>query len=91
MRHALPSHCVRLAAFPRKGNSMAIQTALNLDTLPDSGYISCSTLAAALETSLTTVWRWSKSGRLPKPHRLGEGTTRWRVGEVRAALSKLAA
>ena len=70
---------------------MANQTAPNLDTLPDSGFISGNTLAAALETSATTIWRWSKSGRLPKPHRLGEGTTRWRVGEVRAALSKLAA
>lgn len=70
---------------------MASQTTPNLDTLPDSSFVSCQTLAAALETSLTTIWRWSKSGRLPKPHRLGEGTTRWRVGEVRAALSKLAA
>lgn len=70
---------------------MANQTVPNLDTLPDSGFVSCQTLATALETSLTTIWRWSKSGRLPKPHRLGEGTTRWRVGEVRAALSKLAA
>jgi len=36
---------------------MAIQTALNLDTLPDSGFISCNTLAAALEPTLTTIRR----------------------------------
>ena len=70
---------------------MANLIALNFDTLPDSGFISCNTLAAALETSPTTIWRWAKNGRLPKPHRLGEGTTRWRVSEIRAALAILAA
>lgn len=54
-------------------------------------YASAKTLALALETSETTIWRWAKSGKLPKPHRLGGGTTRWRTDEVRAALAKLAA
>jgi predicted DNA-binding transcriptional regulator AlpA len=56
--------------------------------LPESGYVSARTLAAALETSPSTIWRWSKSGRLPQPYRLSEGTTRWRVCEVRLALSQ---
>ena len=53
-------------------------------------YASAKTLALALETSETTIWRWTKSGKLPKPHRLGGGTTRWRTDEVRDALAKLA-
>jgi len=56
-------------------------------SLPETGYVSAKTLAAALETSRSTIWRWSKSGRLPQPYRLSEGTTRWRVCEVRLALS----
>lgn len=61
------------------------------NTLPATGYVSASTLAALLETSPTTIWRWSKSGILPKPVKLGAGTTRWRVEEVNEALGKLAA
>ena len=59
--------------------------------LPESGYASANTLATALETTPSTIWRWSKSGRLPKPVKLGEGTTRWNMAEVHKALAKLAA
>lgn len=54
-------------------------------------YASAKTIAHALETSEATVWRWSASGKLPKPHKLGGGTTRWRTDELRDALAKLAA
>jgi predicted DNA-binding transcriptional regulator AlpA len=54
-------------------------------------YASAKTLALALETSETTIWRWTASGRLPQPYRLGAGTTRWKTCEVAAALAKLAA
>ena len=53
-------------------------------------YASAKTLALALETSETTIWRWTAKNKLPKPYKLGEGTTRWRTDEVRAALVKLA-
>lgn len=61
------------------------------NTLPESGYASANTLAKALETTPSTIWRWSKSGRLPKPVKLGEGTTRWNLAEVHKTLAKLAA
>ncbi len=64
----------------------------SLDTLfGPAVYASAKTLALALETSETTIWRWAKSGKLPKPHKIGEGTTRWRTDEVREALAKLSA
>lgn len=63
----------------------------NLDGFPDCGFIAARTLAAMLGVSQVTIWRWSKAGKLPAPRKLGEGTTRWNVGEIRAALSKLAA
>lgn len=53
-------------------------------------YASAKTLALAFETSETTIWRWTKSGKLPKPHKLGGGTTRWRTDEVCESLAKLA-
>lgn len=59
--------------------------------LPATGYASAKTLAGMLETTPATIWRWSKKGRLPKPVKLGEGTTRWKIEEVNEALAKLAA
>ena len=34
-------------------------------------------LADYYEVSRCTIWRWSKSGRLPPPERIGENCTRW--------------
>jgi predicted DNA-binding transcriptional regulator AlpA len=64
----------------------------SLDTLFGGAvYASVKTVAHAFETSEATVWRWTKAGKLPKPYKLGEGTTRWRTDELRDALAKLAA
>lgn len=59
--------------------------------LPKSGYVSANSLALAFETTPSTIWRWSKSGRLPKPVKLAEGTTRWNLEEIHRILSELAA
>jgi predicted DNA-binding transcriptional regulator AlpA len=62
-----------------------------LDSLFGSAvYVSAKTLALALETSEATIWRWTAKNKLPKSYKLGEGTTRWRADEVRAALATLA-
>ncbi len=63
----------------------------HFDNLPASAQVPARTLAGLLEVSEVTIWRWSKSGRLPAPRKLGANTTRWNVGEVRAAIAKLAA
>jgi len=71
---------------------MATETNIpNLDALSGRAFVSAATLAAMFETSETTIWRWSKSGKLPAPRKLGANTTRWNVGEVRDALAKLTA
>ncbi|HBU30326.1 MAG: transcriptional regulator [Thiobacillus sp. GWE1_62_9] len=67
------------------------ETPTNFDDLPASAQVPARTLASLLHISEVTVWRWSKDGRLPKPRKLGPASTRWVVGEVRAALAKLAA
>jgi predicted DNA-binding transcriptional regulator AlpA len=45
----------------------------------------------ALGVSPATVWRWSKSGRIPQPRKIGENSTRWDSREVQAAIQKMAA
>ena len=67
------------------------QCTTSFDDLPDAGNVTARTLAQVLAVSEVTIWRWAKDGRLPKPRKLGANTTRWNVGQVRAALAKLAA
>lgn len=57
----------------------------NADSLPDSALVSQPVIEGLAGCSAATVWRRVKSGLLPKPIRQG-GCTRWRLGEVRAAL-----
>lgn len=51
-------------------------------------YARANRLAAMLDVSVATVWRWAGAGRLPAPHRLGPGVTAWRLDEVEAALER---
>lgn len=71
---------------------MANQDLPNIDTLPASAMLSASDLSRLLGVSLNTIWRWAKDGRhLPAPVRIGPNITRWKVGEVRAAIALKAA
>lgn len=71
---------------------MAMESSLqHFDDLPASAQVPARTLASLLDVSEVTVWRWSKLGKLPRPIKLGGNTTRYNVGEIRAAIAKLAA
>ncbi len=54
----------------------------DFDKLPDAAHVRLPVVAALHGISTVTVWRWSASGRLPKPTRRG-GVTTWNVGELR--------
>ena len=62
----------------------------DIDQLPGEAFVDVKTVARLLGTSPSTVWRWTGAGRLPQPAKLSPGCTRWRVAEVRDAISKLA-
>ena len=75
------------------GQSAAITSATTFDTLPDSAFIRESQLvqspkrpqtAAPLPFSAPTLWRKVKAGTFPKPVKLSERVTAWKVGDVRA-------
>ncbi|MHB1188754.1 helix-turn-helix transcriptional regulator [Thiobacillus sp.] len=63
----------------------------SFDELPDSALVPDLTIAELLSCHRTSVWRMARDGKLPKPIKTGMNSTRWRVGEIRAALAKLAA
>ena len=59
------------------------------DSLPDSALIDVSTYSLLLGCSTNTIWRRAAAGMLPKPIRVSDQQTRWRVGDVRKALASL--
>ncbi|MDO8908994.1 MAG: AlpA family phage regulatory protein [Pseudohongiella sp.] len=45
-------------------------------------WASDSQLAEIFSVTRATIWRWSASGRLPKPVRLSPGCTRWKIADI---------
>lgn len=61
----------------------------NFPHLPPEAVVRLPIVAALCGVSAPTVWRWSKSGRLPAPIKRG-GVTAWQVGALREALARAA-
>ncbi len=63
----------------------------SFDHLPDEGYVREAQLvqsvklpSAPIPFSAPTLWRKVKAGTFPKPVKLSERVTAWRVADVRA-------
>ena len=52
-------------------------------TLPTEGFIRVNQLSQILGVAIVTCWRWSAQGRLPKPLKLSDRVTVWRVESIR--------
>lgn len=48
------------------------------------GFVRSSGLGAIVPVSRATVWRWIKAGKFPKPVKLTDRVTAWRVEDLRA-------
>jgi prophage regulatory protein len=73
----------------------APQASVSFDSLPDNAFIRQAQLvpspnrpgiAAPIPFSACTLWRKVRTGEFPKPVKLSERVTAWRVGDVRAWL-----
>ena len=53
------------------------------------GYSSDKTLAKFYDASRSTIWKWSREGKLPKPIKLTSGATRWDNKSVKAFAERL--
>jgi predicted DNA-binding transcriptional regulator AlpA len=60
------------------------------DSLPDSALVRLPVVKNLFSISSPTVWRWSKSGRLPAPIKIS-GITAWQVGSLRKTLKEMTA
>ncbi|BBT82279.1 hypothetical protein WP8S18E11_39450 [Aeromonas veronii] len=63
--------------------SMNEAHATNQHILSMGGYIRAKALAPLLGISVVTLWRWSASGKIPKPVKLSERVTAWWMEDVR--------
>lgn len=55
--------------------------------LPAEGYARLPQILAAIPVSKSTWWNGCKSGKYPKPVKLGPRTTVWRVEDIRALIA----
>lgn len=51
--------------------------------LPETGFIRLNQLLKIIPVGKTTWWNGVKSGKFPKPVKLGARTTAWRVEDIR--------
>jgi len=66
---------------------MVFETRSSFDTLPATGFIRQAQLIPdVVPFSSATLWRRCKAGLFPKPVKLSERVTAWRVGDVREFL-----
>ena len=47
-----------------------------------SPWLSPKDLADRYGVSLVSIWRWTKAGRLPQPHKIGPNCVRYCANEV---------
>lgn len=59
--------------------------------LPAEGFVRLPTVLAYFPVKKSTWWAGVKSGRFPKPVKLGPRVTAWRVDDVRQVLADFAA
>lgn len=78
---------------------MERQEDLRLHVLPETGYLRLSQILgdvrarppkpAIIPVGHSTWWAGVKSGRFPKPIKIGPRTTAWKVEDIRALIQSL--
>ena len=62
-----------------------------ISQLPEAGFVRLSSILAPkgpIPVSKSTWWAGIKTGRYPKPVKLGERITAWRVEDIRALIER---
>lgn len=67
------------------------EQAPSLASLPAEGYVRLPAVLSVVPVSRSTWLNWVKAGKAPKPVKLSERTTAWRVGDIRAFINAQAA
>lgn len=54
--------------------------------LPETGFVRIPTILKILPIGKSTWWEGVKDGKFPKPVKLGQRTTAWRVEDIKALI-----
>ncbi len=57
------------------------------NTLPETGFVRLPTILKVFPVSRSTWWAGVKDGRFPKPVKLSEKITAWRVEDIQALIA----
>lgn len=72
---------------PNKIQTNTVERIKVFDDLPSSALLSINEISAMACRSNASIWRDVKAGRLPQPLKIGAGSSRWHVGDVRRYLN----
>ena len=59
----------------------------HFDSLPGSAHVRLPVVRGLYGASASTIWRGVRLGTIPKPVKLSDNLTAWRVSDLRAALA----
>ena len=59
------------------------------NTIPSTGFLRLRQILTLVPISKSSWWEGCKSGRFPKPVKLGPRTTAWRVEDITALVQTL--
>ena len=62
-----------------------------MQNIPNNALLRLPQVLALIPVSRSAWWAGCKSGRYPKPVKLGQRTTAWRAADIAALLEKLTA
>ncbi|MBK7000946.1 MAG: AlpA family phage regulatory protein [Rhodoferax sp.] len=84
MQHKTPSFkkttiAAAIPATPQK----PLATLPDFDTLPGSAFVKQPQILQVVPISASSLWRWIKIGAFPRPIKLSDHCSVWRVQDVR--------
>lgn len=57
-------------------------------TLPETGFLRLPEVLKLIPIGKSTWWQGAKEGKFPKPVKLGERTTAWRVEDIKSLIEQ---
>ncbi|MDE2599367.1 MAG: AlpA family phage regulatory protein [Rhodocyclaceae bacterium] len=58
---------------------------------PITGFVRLPQVLKLIPVSRSTWWEWCRTGKAPKPVKLGERVTAWRAADINALIEHLGA
>lgn len=83
--NTVPTPEAKKAAKVAKKAEQLLERVVLFEHLPDYALVALPVVCAIRGRSPASIWRDVKAGRCPAPVKAGPRSTRWRVGDLRAA------